>query len=76
MTVEHEGTVERRKIAKGSKSEREAVVLKTDAREIVLRRQGGNPFKDPELDELVGKHIRAHGSEHGQTLIMDAWEET
>lgn len=75
MSVEREGTVERRTVAAGSKSEREAVVLSTPSGELVLRRQGGHAFADPELDALVGKRIRAQGSEHAQALIMEAWEE-
>jgi hypothetical protein len=70
----HEGTVTRRLVAPGSKSEREAVVLDTGARTLVLRRRGGNAFADPELDALVGRRIRARGTEHGGTLLMDGWE--
>lgn len=76
MSVTREGTVTRRLVAEGSKSEREAVVLDTGAATLVLRRQGANPFEiDPELDGLVGRRIRAQGSERGQTLILDRWDE-
>lgn len=75
MSVTLEGTVARRRVAAGSKSEREAVVLETDDDWRVLRRRGGNAFRDPELDQLVGKRIRAEGSEDGQTLIMSRWDE-
>lgn len=71
----YEGTVSREAVAEGSKSERDAVVLATDQGQLILRRQGGNPFQDPELDDLVGKRIRAEGDEHGGTLIMESWEE-
>ena len=71
-----EGTVARRLVAPGSKSEREAIVLETTGgEELILRRQGGNPFRDPELERLVGRRIRADGTVHGQTLIMTGWEE-
>jgi len=76
MSVEREGTVERKQVAKGSKSEHEAVVLNTGDQHIVLRRLGGNPFSDPELERLVGKRIRAHGAQHGPALVMETWEET
>ncbi len=60
----------------GSKSEREAVYLVTGSgEEYVLRRQGGNPFQDPELDKLVGKTIVAEGKVTGYTLIMSSWRE-
>lgn len=75
MSVQREGTVERKPVAAGSKSERDAVVLTTADGQLVLRRRGGHPFADPELDALVGKRIRAHGAEHGQTMIMESWEE-
>ena len=43
----------------------------TDARgEYVLRREGGNPFTDPTLDEMVGKRVRFKGLVHGYTLIF------
>jgi hypothetical protein len=68
------GTVIRRNVAPGSKSEREAVVLLTDQKqELILRKRGGNPFFDPSLEELVGKQIQCEGTEHGQTLIMESW---
>jgi hypothetical protein len=67
--------VVRRLVAAGSKSEREAVVLQTDQGDYILRRTGGNPFADPELDALVGKRISAEGRELGQTLVIDSWDE-
>ena len=70
------GTVIKRVFALGSKSEHEAVYLVTDQGEFVLRRQGGNPFSDLELDRLVGKQIRCEGDLVGYTLLMSAWSET
>jgi hypothetical protein len=75
VTLTREGTVAKRLVAPGSKSEREAVVLETSHGEYVLRREGGNPFRDPELEQLVGKRIRAVGRERQHTLVMDHWEE-
>ena len=50
-------------------------MLDTEAGSFILRRAGGNPFHDPDLERLVGKRIRAEGEEHGQTLVMEAWDE-
>ena len=36
-------------------------MLQTDGGDYVLRIQGGNPFHDPRLEQLVGKRIRARG---------------
>jgi hypothetical protein len=40
----------------------------------VLRREGGNAFSDPQLDELVGHRIRGVGRRTGYTLILKDWE--
>ncbi len=69
------GRVLKKPFAPGSKSEREAVVLSTGQGEFVLRRLGGSAYEDPELEELVGKDIRAEGSLHGYTFILTGWEE-
>jgi hypothetical protein len=73
--VTFEGTVVMKPFGRGSKSEHDAVCLVTDSGEYVLRRQGGNPFRDPELDKLVGKRIRGEGFVTGYTLIMTSWSE-
>ena len=75
MSTECAGRVTRRLVAPGSKSEREAVVLDTGGDQYVLRRKGGNPFSDPQLDELVGKNVRAIGEVHGPDFIMSEWAE-
>ena len=75
MSVERSGRVSRQLVAPGSKSEREAVVLDTEDMQYVLRRMGGNPFADPQLDELVGKTVRAVGEVHGPDFIMSEWTE-
>jgi hypothetical protein len=67
--------VVKRPFAVGSKSERDAIMLVTDAGQYVLRRQGGNPFVDPVLDGLVGKTIDGEGIVHGHTFIMSQWTE-
>ena len=73
-TVKVKGHVERQTVSKGSKSEREAVVLTTPSGEqYVLRRQGGPAFVDPDLASLVGHSIEAEGLATGSTLIMRHW---
>ncbi len=74
--MEITGRVIKEVFAKGSKSERPAVLLDTGKKRYVLRRQGGNPFSDPALDKLVGKNISAVGNVTGYTLIMSDWSET
>ena len=69
------GKVTKTPFAVGSKSERNVVRLETDAGSYVLRRAGGNAFKDPELDKLVGKTIRCKGEAEGYTLVINEWTE-
>lgn len=68
------GEVVCRPVSAGSKSEREAVELVTGDATYVLRRPGGNPFRDPELDALVGKHVTVHGELRGHVFFVDRWE--
>jgi hypothetical protein len=75
MTDRFVGTVTRRRIATGSKSERESVVLSTDNGDLLLRRPEGNPFVDPVLDELVGKRLLCEGELRGTTLFVTGWRE-
>ena len=69
------GRVIKEVVAKGSKSEHSAVLLDTGKKKYVLRRVGGNPFRDPALDKLVGKDISAVGNVTGYTLLMSDWSE-
>lgn len=73
--MELTGTVVKKVFGRGSKSERPAVWLVTHDGEFVLRRAGGNPFADPELDKLVGKRIRCQGNVVDYTLLMSDWSE-
>lgn len=71
------GKVTRKRIAPRSKSDRIGVVLENeDGRWYVLRRAGGNPFRDRALDRLVGKMITATGLVSGRSFIMTDWIET
>jgi hypothetical protein len=73
--VTRQGLVVKKLVARGSKSEHEAVVMQGDHGELILRRMGGHPFSDPSLDELVGKTLKAEGFEAGPSLIMTDWSE-
>ena len=74
-TITLSGSVIRKCFGAGSKSERMAVFLKTDSEEYVLRRKGGLAYGDPELEELVGKHLRCTGTLAGYTFLMSDYEE-
>jgi len=63
------GRVSRGRIAEGSKSEREAVLIDLPQGRFILRRRDGNAFSDPELDRLVGSEVEGEGNVAGQTLI-------
>jgi hypothetical protein len=67
------GTVARRQLSSGSKSEHEGLVLVTDDGEHKLRRQGGNPFWDEALAPLEGKEIECEGLLRGGQIIMTRW---
>ena len=68
------GTVTSARVAAGSKSDRVAVVLRADSgAEYILRRRGGNAFRDDVLEGLVGTTITGTGLLADQTFIMDSW---
>jgi hypothetical protein len=73
--MQYRGTVTSEPFAVGSKSEHQAVKLVTDRGTYVLRRQGGNAFRDPTLEKLVGKTIECEGRVSGTTLIITDWRE-
>ena len=74
--MKFEGSVVRKPFASGTKSERVAIMLETsEGKDYVLRRQGGNAFRDDILEQLAGKKIRAEGTLAGYTLIMKDWSE-
>jgi hypothetical protein len=74
MSKRFVGDVIRKPYATGSKSEHAAVMLVTGSGEYHLRRAGGNPFSDPELNRLVGHRIACEGIVRGSNLIMSNWE--
>ena len=68
------GTVKRKLILRGTKSEHRALVLVTPEGEYKLRRAGGNPFHDDALDELEGRQIHCSGELEGNELFLEEWE--
>lgn len=50
-------------------------MLETEDGEFVLRREGGNPFRDEGLDALVGKRIKGEGVRHGNLVILKGFKE-
>ncbi|HTS51907.1 MAG TPA: hypothetical protein VMH26_01425 [Burkholderiales bacterium] len=69
-----QGRVVRKRVSTGSKSEHDALVLVTpEGQEYKLRRQEGNPFRDPELDALEGKRVECEGIVRDGQIIMTRW---
>ena len=69
------GLVVRRPVFAGSKSERDAVMLRTAEGDLVLRRADGPAYGDQALDALEGKTIDAEGELVGNTFVMTGWRE-
>ena len=67
------GKVIEKTVAKGSKSERLATVLRTDQGDYLLRREGGNAFRDEALVNMVGQRIECDAEVAVNTLIMSKW---
>lgn len=72
--AEFKGVVVKQLFAAGSKSEREALFLETKADRYLLRRMGGNPYQDSQLESLVGKTIKAQGEVDDYTLFVSEWK--
>jgi hypothetical protein len=71
------GTVAEARISPGSKSEHRGVVLRTTGGDqFILRRAGGNAFRDEILEALVGTTITGAGVVAGRTFIMRNWTVT
>jgi hypothetical protein len=70
------GNVVKKQLNPGSKSDHMAVVLESGGASLKLRREGGNPFFDAELEKLVGKTIEARGTLlDSSTVLMSSWQE-
>jgi hypothetical protein len=69
------GRVVCRVVGRGSKSEREAVLLETADGALLMRRRRGPSFGETGFEPLVGKTVACSGTIVGQTLLVDAVEE-
>lgn len=72
--MEWRGTVKRKLLRRGTKSQHEALMLVTDQGEYKLRRIGGNPFWDETLAELEGHGITCTGELDGAEVFLSSWE--
>jgi hypothetical protein len=68
-----EGHVIRKRINVGSKSEHDAAVLMAGSEQFKLRKSGGHPFADPEVQALVGRRIKAEGFVSAGQFIMERY---
>jgi len=73
--MELTGRVVRKRFGAGSKSERRAMVLRTEEGDYVLRRQGGLASGDPDLERLAGKRLRCRGTLSGYTFFITDYDE-
>lgn len=72
--VELSGRVSRGAVDVGSKSERNAVTLKTDeGATYVLRKDGAPAFGDNSFDALVGGRFTMTGVAIGDLLVVKEW---
>lgn len=70
-----DGLVIQKRWGVGTKSEHDAVFLKTPRGEHRMIQRGANPFDNPALRKLVGKTITVTGFLRSQddTLVIDSW---
>jgi len=74
--MKYVGTVAHQDVCKGSKSEHTAVVLhESSGQDYVLRRKGGNPFYDTQLNALVGRVVEFDGELRDGVLVVTGWRE-
>lgn len=70
------GTIVKRLLAQGTKSEHRGMVLEdAQGQQHVLRRVGGNPFSDPGLEALEGRRLRLQGRAMEAFFLVERWEE-
>lgn len=67
-----EGRVARQLVARGSKSERHAMVLVLpDGTQHLLRRAGGNAMRDPYFEAMEGQAVRLTGRLRPGFFLVD-----
>jgi len=68
--MEIKGHVIRKTVSKTSKSEHNAVCIQIEDHTYMIRERGKNAFNNPELEELVGKEIKASGDIVGNVFFV------
>ncbi|MFM9911367.1 MAG: hypothetical protein ACKVOW_18655 [Chitinophagaceae bacterium] len=69
-----EGEIYKKTVGKKSKTEYDALFIKTGRISYVLRQPGQSPFKNPELEKLIGKKIKAEGELVKDIFFITKWE--
>lgn len=70
--VELQGRVERAALAQGTKSAHHGMVLVlADGHRHVLRRAGGNAFRDPYFEAMEGRAVRLRGRLRPGFFLVD-----
>ena len=72
--AEFKGQVVKGPFAVGSKSERQGIFLESKGDRYLLRQMGGTPYRDEELEKLVGKTIKAEGEIDDYLLMLSDWK--
>jgi hypothetical protein len=74
-SASYSGKVVRHRWSTGSKSEHDAICLQTEHGLVKLRRAGGHPFHDPDLEKLVGMNLDVEGTMlESATLLITSWK--
>jgi hypothetical protein len=74
-TVVMTGNVAQASFARGTKSQRKMLKIKTDSKEYYLQPVNQNPFEITlELKKLIGKRVRVKGFVQGRTLFAQELE--
>lgn len=67
------GTVSKKKVAAGSKSEHAAVTMVVDGKTYILRQRRKNAFQNEELENLVGKKVLIEGDVAANVLFVRSY---
>jgi hypothetical protein len=68
------GRVAPRTVGRGSKSERETLVLDTGAEELVLRARHGPSFGPTGYERFIGRDVTVTGTVVGHVVLVDEIE--
>jgi len=68
------GHVSKEIYAKGSKSEHLAVMIKSGIHKYCLRKEGGNPFMDPDIVALDRHYVEVSGRIIDDIFFVQSWK--